>query len=312
MVNLMKNNIIIGFVFVFCLAISSPSYAGEGVKFAHIHAKTSKSKNSKMQNLVHRLEKNKPNPSRGLCYDQTTKLEEQMGILPNLLTAISVVESGRVGASGGSALSRARSAWPWTVTANGKGQYFPNKAEAIAAVKELQSFGVESIDVGCMQVNLKYHVDAFGSLDQAFDPKTNVSYSARFLSKLHKETGSWITAAQYYHSRSNEPGTKYVQKLSKAFFDVNATIAQEQAAKLDEENMQDVKALKIAREEAKKKRKFAKDKILGGNAVARVRRTQEEIDEEYKKQKTIASDWRAKKIAEYKKRKEANEKGEGA
>lgn len=305
----MKNNIIFNvFVFVICFAFVAPSQAGEGISFSRIHAKTSKSKNSKMQNLIHRLEKNKPNPSRGLCYEQTTKQEEEMGILPNLLTAISVVESGRSTPNGGTSFTRTRSAWPWTVTANGKGQYFPTKAEAIVAVKELQSFGVESIDIGCMQVNLKYHADAFGSLDQAFDPKINVSYAARFLSKLHQETGSWITAAQYYHSRNNKPGTKYVQKLSKAFFDVNATIAQEQAEKLDEENMQDVEVLKIARQQAKKKRKLAKDKILGGTAIARIERTQYELDEEYKKQKSIANDWRAKKIAEYKKRKEEAEK----
>lgn len=303
----MKNNIIFN-ILVFCVLFAVPSYADDGVQFSRMHAKTSKSQNSKMQSLVHRLEKNKPNPSHGLCYEQTTKQEEEMGILPNLLTAISVVESGRETPDGGSSFTRAKSAWPWTVTANGKGQYFPSKEDAIAAVKELQSFGVESIDVGCMQVNLKYHADAFGSLDKAFDPKANVSYSARFLSKLHQETGSWITAAQYYHSRSNEPGSKYVQKLSKAFFDVNATIAQEQAEKLDKENMQDVEVLKVAREEAKKKRKFAKDKILGGTAVARAERTQEEIDEEFKKQKDIACDWRAKKLAEYKKRKSESEK----
>ena len=38
--------------------------------------------------------------------------------------------------------------------------------------------GARSIDVGCMQVNLLHHADAFASLEQAFDPVANARYAA--------------------------------------------------------------------------------------------------------------------------------------
>ena len=52
------------------------------------------------------------------------------------------------------------------------------------AVRKLQRRGVRNIDVGCMQVNLRYHPKAFKSLGQAFDPRANAAYAAGFLRKL--------------------------------------------------------------------------------------------------------------------------------
>jgi hypothetical protein len=68
------------------------------------------------------------------------------------MQAISLAESGRWDKS-----SRSHFAWPWTVMAHGKGRFFPSKAAAIAAVRRLQADGLKNIDVGSMQVNLKYH-----------------------------------------------------------------------------------------------------------------------------------------------------------
>jgi hypothetical protein len=67
--------------------------------------------------------------------------------------------------------------WPWAIDADGVGQFFATKAQAVAAVAALQAQGVHSIDVGCMQVNLMHHPDAFMSLDQAFDPTANTAFA---------------------------------------------------------------------------------------------------------------------------------------
>ena len=61
--------------------------------------------------------------------------------------------------------------WPWTINVEGKGFHFKTKRDAIRFVKDQMTAGKESIDVGCMQINLKYHPDAFTSLDQAFSPR---------------------------------------------------------------------------------------------------------------------------------------------
>lgn len=143
-----------------------------------------------------------------VCAEAVSTRERAAGIPQFLLSAISFVESGRWDET-----QQRTVAWPWAVMAEGEGKYFPTKQEAIAAVEDLQTRGVRNIDVGCMQVNLKYHPDAFASLDEAFDPHANAAYAARFLRRLFEETGSWLLAAGRYHSATPELGEPYRMKV---------------------------------------------------------------------------------------------------
>jgi hypothetical protein len=147
-----------------------------------------------------------------LCAGAVAAQERRHGIPDRLLTAISLVESGRWDGDSGKA-----TAWPWTVTAEGKGRFFPTKAAAIAAVRSLQARGVSSIDVGCLQVNLYYHPDAFGSLNTAFDPAQNAAYAAKFLTDLKRDQGSWQKAVQHYHSSTAEKRIPYQKKVYAAW-----------------------------------------------------------------------------------------------
>ena len=125
-----------------------------------------------------------------------------------LLGAIGKVESGRPDPLDGSVKP-----WPWTINAEGQGTMFNRREDAVAAVLSLQARGVTSIDVGCMQVNLAYHPDAFATLDDAFDPLTNVRYAARFLRQLFAQTGNWDSAAAAYHSRTPDIAEPYRLKV---------------------------------------------------------------------------------------------------
>jgi hypothetical protein len=125
-----------------------------------------------------------------------------------LLAAIGRVESGRHDPVDG-----AQHPWPWTVDAEGQGSFYDTQAQALAAVRALQARGVRSIDVGCMQVNLLQHPNAFASLEQAFDPQANAEYAARFLTELHSQTSAWPTAAAHYHSATPELGAEYERKV---------------------------------------------------------------------------------------------------
>ncbi len=148
-----------------------------------------------------------------LCQIAVDKAEKNYQIKSNLLQTIASVESGRWNAQAGK-----RVAWPWTVHANGKGRYYKSKAEAVAAVKNLQQKGITNIDVGCMQINLKYHGKAFANLDEAFDPEKNVAYSAKFLRKLYKRNKqNWTKTAMHYHSRNLRRGTNYKNRLEKHY-----------------------------------------------------------------------------------------------
>lgn len=148
-----------------------------------------------------------------LCQIAVDKAEKNYQIKSNLLQTIASVESGRWNAQAGK-----RVAWPWTVHANGKGRYYKSKAEAIAAVKDMQQRGITNIDVGCMQINLKYHGEAFANLEEAFDPEKNVAYSAQFLRNLYKRNKqNWTKTAMHYHSRNLRKGTNYKNRLEKHY-----------------------------------------------------------------------------------------------
>jgi hypothetical protein len=75
---------------------------------------------------------------------------------------------------------------------------------------------VRSIDIGCMQVNLLHHPQAFASLEAGFDPTKNVAYAVRFLRELHARTGDWNQAVAMYHSATPERGLIYQQRVMAA------------------------------------------------------------------------------------------------
>ncbi len=131
-----------------------------------------------------------------------------MAIPRRLLKAISLAESGRW-----DELNRENVAWPWTVTAKGQGRFFDTKAEAVAEVEFLMTEGVRNIDVGCMQVNLYYHGDAFESLEESMDPRANTAYAATYLKNMYSATGDWTDAAGYYHSTTPERNGPYKKRV---------------------------------------------------------------------------------------------------
>jgi len=143
-----------------------------------------------------------------ICAAYITQAERALELPVHLLAAISKAEAGRWNKD-----RQALIAWPWTVMAEGRGRYLPSREAAMAEVRALQAKGVRNIDVGCMQVNLQHHSKAFDSLEEAFDPATNVAYAATFLSVLRDEARSWTRAIGHYHSRTPALGGRYRAKV---------------------------------------------------------------------------------------------------
>lgn len=132
----------------------------------------------------------------------------QAGVPDHLMSAIARIESGRRGPDG------QVQPWPWSINAEGVDHIYDTREQAIAAVRALQAQGVRSIDVGCMQVNLLHHPNAFASLELAFDPAANAAYAAGFLMRLFGQTGSWTRATADYHSATPEKGAAYQAKVA--------------------------------------------------------------------------------------------------
>lgn len=150
-----------------------------------------------------------------LCTRHLPRYEREYGIPTHLLSAIASTESGRYHDG-----LKIRVPWPWTINAEGKGYYFDSKSEAIAAARKLRARGVQSMDVGCMQVNLHHHAQAFSSLEQAFEPESNIAYAASFLRNLYQEDGSWKKAAGDYHSKTPQRGKEYVGLVYNSWYQI--------------------------------------------------------------------------------------------
>jgi len=158
-----------------------------------------------------------------LC-TQRFPIEEQKNVIPtHLLAAIATTESGRWHDGLGMNVP-----WPWTINVDGKGYFFNSKAEAIAQTQRFLGQGRQSIDVGCMQVNLKHHPKAFANLNEAFDPVNNVAYAAKFLHDNYADLGDWIKATAAYHSRTPVHGNRYLAEIERSW---NRIVAKVSAAR---------------------------------------------------------------------------------
>jgi hypothetical protein len=145
------------------------------------------------------------------CDLAAVQAEADWQLPAGLLSAIATVESGRGG------LGSVRPvAWPWTINAGGVGLYKPDKDVALMTVRTLQRAGFRAIDVGCFQVDLFYHPDAFASLDVAFDPAANAAAAARILTD-GRRGGSWEIAIALYHSASVISGARYLRQVQAAW-----------------------------------------------------------------------------------------------
>jgi hypothetical protein len=142
------------------------------------------------------------------CEAAGAAAEKASNLPAGLLTSIGRIETGRYDQLSGRVV-----AWPWSINVLGQGRYFDSKAAAIAGVLDLQMRGIQSIDVGCFQVNLMFHANAFASLEGAFDVVSNARAAAQFLNELHGRSGSWETAVAWYHSTTPALGQPYRDRV---------------------------------------------------------------------------------------------------
>ena len=142
------------------------------------------------------------------CRRAILAAERGSGLPPGLLLAIALVETGR-----GDPRSGRFEPWPWSWNAEGEGHVEPTREAAIAAVSGSLARGRRSVDIGCMQVNLLYHPEAFRSVAEGFDPATNTRYAVRFLQELRARTGNWADSIAQYHSGDPERGAGYQRRV---------------------------------------------------------------------------------------------------
>jgi len=150
-----------------------------------------------------------------VCDSVAETVSQESNVPLVVLKAISRTETGRL--KGGDVIP-----WPWTVNMEGRGVWFDTRDAALAFVYKNYKRGARSFDVGCFQINYRWHHEAFSSIEEMFEPFANATYAARFLSQLYQELGSWDDAVGAYHSRTPEYAAKYKKAYAAHYAKVSA------------------------------------------------------------------------------------------
>ena len=142
------------------------------------------------------------------CERAALDTEKAYNLPAGLMAAIGRVESGRFDPTEGRVVP-----WPWAIDVAGDGRLFDTAMEAVRTTQWLHDNGARNIDVGCFQISLLYHPDAFATLDDAFDPATNGHYAGQLLASLKARYGNWPDAVAAYHSADPTKGVPYREKV---------------------------------------------------------------------------------------------------
>ncbi|MCR8549517.1 transglycosylase SLT domain-containing protein [Salipiger sp. P9] len=139
------------------------------------------------------------------CDTAAAEAARRTGVPKEVLMAITRSETGR-------SVDGAVQPWPWTVNAAGTGHWFATRREAERFAAEQLARGEQSFDLGCFQINHRWHGGAFASVSDMLDPEKNALYAARFLQRLYAETGGWTDAAGAFHSRTPKHAERYKRR----------------------------------------------------------------------------------------------------
>ncbi len=138
-----------------------------------------------------------------ICLSEARRAEAQHGIPSGLLQSITRVEAGRKTVTG------EFMPWAWTLNDAGEGLFFDSREAAMRHLEAAVAAPGHSVDVGCMQVNTKWHMQGFHNLSDMLDPVQNADYAAGFLLDLHEAHRSWDDAVKHYHSSEPAKNVAY-------------------------------------------------------------------------------------------------------
>ena len=92
---------------------------------------------------------------------------------------------------------------PYAMNIEGRASSNASLEEALATFEAAHRRGASLIDIGCMQINYRWHGDKFSSVTEMFDPARNVDYAARFLRELKEREKTWTLAVARYNAGPN-------------------------------------------------------------------------------------------------------------
>ncbi len=131
------------------------------------------------------------------CEREMTRAAARSGVPLNVLYSVGLTETGHRGE-----LS------PYDMNVDGRDVHSDSLAQAMARFAWEKEHGARLIDIGCMQINHRWHGADFRSLGEMFDPARNVEYAANFLKTLKAREGSWTLAVARYNAGPANPAAE--------------------------------------------------------------------------------------------------------
>ena len=128
---------------------------------------------------------------------------------PYVLYAVALVESRKDDAQNQS------TPWPWALNHAGKAIIPKSKQEAVNALNQLLESGERSVDVGMMQVNLRWHGHRVAKPENLLDPRTNLDVGASLLAEAMQSApeNRALGVGRYYSWKNRQAAIEYGQKV---------------------------------------------------------------------------------------------------
>ncbi len=141
-----------------------------------------------------------------LCEAAARTAAQRHGVPLDVMRAVALVETGR-------SRNGVMQPWPWAIHALGEGRWFDGRDAALRHARAVIAQGRRNVDLGCFQVNYRWHGHKFASLEQMIDPAQNAEYAAQLLAQHKQRLGSWERAVGAYHSATPEFARRYLSRF---------------------------------------------------------------------------------------------------
>jgi hypothetical protein len=153
-------------------------------------------------------------PHADVCDEAARIASVESGVPLPILRAITRTETGRH-------LNGVLSPWAWAINIEGSGYWFDSMQAAEEQITANLQNGTESIDIGCFQINFRWHGEAFANVKEMLSPVANARYAAKLLAQKFRETGDWSRAAGAYHSNTPEFAERYMKRFDQVYSSVS-------------------------------------------------------------------------------------------
>ncbi len=134
----------------------------------------------------------------GACEREMIRAAQAENIPLSVLYSVGLTETGQRGRL-----------QPYAMNIDGAAIVSGSLPEALGRFREARARGAKFIDIGCMQINHRFHAEHFETLEAMFDARRNVAYAAHFLKELRAREPNWTLAVARYNAG---PDNNYAQK----------------------------------------------------------------------------------------------------